>query len=215
MAGLNADLERIRVWIEAGVRAASLSFKRPENLDDGGYEYTLTPPEIYLHAYPTNAMEDALPSALLELEEVTWTPDAVTYGLGLTLAVWDSGTHAEDRFRKDPQTGAWTRQSAGPYERADGSKGAAVDLCTFADFLARHFQREALSIGEGLQLSDAENLTFELIADDELSRSGFRFGRFSFAVKDPLPPAPMAISTPAEERAEDAQAPKISIDSLL
>ena len=214
MAGINADLERVRAWIAAGIQESGLALKQPESLDDGGYKYQLRRPEVYLHAYPTNDIEKALPSALLELERVEWTADAVTYSLRLTLATWDSGTHPADRFASDG-VGGWTPQTSGPYDRADGSKGAAIDLCTFADTLARHMQRNATAIGEGLTLSLTDGLELEVLEDDELERSGFRFGRFALTVRDPLPPAPTAAETPTAERAEDAAAPKIDIDSLL
>ena len=215
MAGINHDVDAIRDWLQRGITAARLAFKRPDNVDDGGHKYTLAEPQVYAHAYPTNRMEDALPSALLELSSVAWTSEAVVYEVSLTLAVWDSGIHAPDVFHPGDVPGTWTPGSGDAYQRADGAKGATIDLCTFADALSRHCRREALTIGDGLQLVLDEGISFELIEDDELSRSGFRFGRLALTVRDPLPPAPSSASMPTSERAEDAQAPSMQIDSLL
>lgn len=215
MAGINHDISTIRDWLRRGITSARLTFKRPDNIDDGGHTYALAEPRVFAHAYPTNRMEDALPSALLELSSVAWTSEAVVYELSVTLAVWDSGVHAPDVFHRAEIPGTWEQGSGSAYERADGARGATVDLCTFADALSRHCRREALTIGDGLQLVLEEGISFELIEDDELSRSGFRFGRMQLSIRDPLPPAPAVGATPTAERAEDAQAPAIQINSLL
>lgn len=215
MAGINADISRIADWISAGIEGAELLFKRPSNLDDGGHSYVLVRPPVFAHAYPTNRMEDALPSALLELRSVAWTPEAVVYELSLTLAVWDSGTHAPDVYHKTETPGVWEPGSGTAYQRADGARGASIDLCTFADALSRFFRREAQRIGDGLQLDLSDGVQLELIAEDELSRSGFRFGRIPLTIRDPLPPAPMAGAQPTDERAEDDSAAQMTISAFL
>lgn len=215
MAGINSDITRIADWIAAGIEGAGLLFKRPSNLDDGGHSYALVRPPVFAHAYPTNRIEDALPSALVELQSVAWTPEAVIYELALTLAVWDSGTHAPDVYHKTETPGVWAPGTGDAYQRADGARGATIDLCTFGDALSRFFRREAQRIGDGLQLDLSDGVQLELITEDELSRSGFRFGRFALTVRDPLPPAPMAGTQPTDDRAEADSAAQSEITAFL
>lgn len=178
---LNSDIEKFKLWLESGITESGLKLKSPGEQDAQGYSYHLEIPKVFFSRYPNlESPISNLPSVLVDVSSINFSEDSYSINFSLTLGAWSSGLHSRDIFLRDNETGTYSNPET---ETFDKNETVDADIYTFIDVVVRILRLKGREIG-----IKNEDISVNLISDEELGQAGIRFAKIECEVEFPCAP---------------------------